>query len=158
MHPKEERTLILIKPDGLQRNLLGEIIRRFELKGLKIIGIKMLRMDDVLLKEHYGKYVDKPFFANLARYMSDSPLVALVLSGVRAQSAVRLIVGPTKGYEATGGTIRGDLAMSMQSNLVHASDPEENPEEEIRRFFQDSELFDYKKIDFDLLYSQDELA
>jgi nucleoside-diphosphate kinase len=156
-HPKEERTLVLIKPDALMRHLLGEIIHRFERKGLKIIGLKMLTMDDSLLKEHYGKYQDKPFFAGLTKHMKKSPIVAMVVSGVRAVSATRFIVGATKGYEADAGTIRGDFSLSIQSNLVHASDPEENPEEEVRRFFKDKELFDYQRIDFDLLYGDEEL-
>ncbi len=155
-HPKEERTLVLIKPDALQRNLLGEIIHRFERKGLKIVGLKMVHLDEVLLKEHYGKYQDKPFFASLKKYMSSSPLIAMVLSGINSVSAVRVIIGSTKGYEAAPGTIRGDFGMSVQTNLVHASDPAEDPEEEIRRFFEKDELFSYKKIDFDLVYSEEE--
>ena len=156
-HPKEERTLVLIKPDALMRHLLGEIIHRFERKGLKIIGLKMLKMDNALLKEHYGKYEDKPFFAGLTEHMKKSPIVAMVVSGVRAITATRFIVGATKGYEADAGTIRGDFSMSIQSNLVHASDPEENPEAEINRFFKDEELLEYQRIDFDLLYGEEEL-
>ncbi|MDP3881090.1 MAG: nucleoside-diphosphate kinase [bacterium] len=156
-HPKEEKTLVLIKPDGIQRALLGEILHRFERKGLKIIGLKMLRLDDVLTKAHYGKYEDKPFFAGLKDFMQSSPIVAVVLCGVNAVKVTRLIVGQTKSYEAIPGTIRGDFAMSMQSNLVHASDPEENPAEEVKRFFEDDELFSYKKINFDLLHAPDEL-
>ncbi|MBI2024588.1 MAG: nucleoside-diphosphate kinase [Candidatus Harrisonbacteria bacterium] len=153
---KEERTLVLIKPDALQRNLLGEIVTRFERKGLKIIGMKMVRLDDVLLKEHYGKYADKPFFAGLKRFMSSSPVIAMALSGIKAVSTVRYIVGQTRGYEADPGTIRGDFGMSQQANLVHASDPSESPEEEIKRFFKREELFEYKKIDFEFLYAEDE--
>ncbi len=155
-HPKEERTLVLIKPDALQRNLLGEIVHRFERKGLKIIGMKMVKLNDVLLKDHYGKYADKPFFGNLAKFMSSSPVIAMVLSGIKAVSAVRFIVGSTKGYEADAGTIRGDFSLSMQANLVHASDPAEDPEAEVKRFFKSEEIFDYKKIDFELIYSEDE--
>src|SRR5580693_8759207 len=125
-HPKEQQTLVLLKPDALQRNLLGEIIHRFERKGLKIIGLKMLHMDEVLMKEHYGKYSDKPFFAGLTKYMASSPIVAVVVSGIKAVGTVRTIVGPTRGNEAPAGTIRGDFAMSIQSNLIHASDPAED--------------------------------
>jgi len=153
---QEQRTLILIKPDALQRNLLGEIIGRFEKKGLKIIGMKMMQLNDVHLKLHYAKHVDKPFFEGLARYMSSAPVLAMVLSGYRAVSAVRLIVGPTRGYEADAGSIRGDLAMSGQSNLVHASDPEEDPEGEVKRFFTEDELFTYQKIDFDWIYGEED--
>ena len=155
-HPKEGRTLVLIKPDALQRNLFGEIVHRFERKGLKIIGMKMVRLDDVLLKKHYGKYADKPFFGNLSKFMSSAPVIAMVLSGIKAVSTVRFIVGSTKGYEADVGTIRGDFSLSMQANLVHASDPAEDPEAEINRFFNPEELFDYKKIDFEFIYSEDE--
>ncbi len=156
-HHKEERTLVLIKPDALQRHLLGEIIHRFERKGLKIMGLKMVFMDEKLMHSHYGKYADKPFFKGLVGHMSKSPIVAMVISGIRAISVTRMIVGQTKGYEATPGTIRGDFAISIQSNLVHASDPEENPEEEVKRFFKDEELFDYQRIDFNLLYGEEEL-
>lgn len=156
-HPKEERTLVLIKPDGIQRALFGEILHRFERKGLKIVGLKMLRLDDVLTRAHYGKYEDKPFFVGLKDFMQSSPIVAVVLSGINAVKVTRALVGETKGYEAVPGTIRGDFAMSMQSNLVHASDPDENPAEEVSRFFDDEELFSYKKINFDLLHSADEL-
>jgi nucleoside-diphosphate kinase len=156
-HHKEEHTLVLIKPDALQRHLLGEIIQRFERKGLKIIGLKMIEMDEKLMHAHYGKYADKPFFKGLTGHMSKSPIVAMVISGIRAVSVTRLLVGQTKGYEATPGTIRGDLAISIQSNLVHASDPEENPEEEIARFFSKDEIVDYQRVDFDLLYGDEEL-
>ena len=156
-HHKEERTLVLIKPDALQRHLLGEIIHRFERKGLKIIGLKMIEMNDKLMNEHYGKYADKPFFKGLTGHMSRSPIVALVISGVRALATVRILVGATKSYEAAPGTIRGDFGLSVQSNLIHASDPAENPQEEIERFFEDQELFNYQRIDFDLLYGSEEL-
>ncbi len=157
-HSNEEQTLVLIKPDALQRHLLGEIIHRFERKGLKIIGLKMLVMDSELMQEHYGKYADKPFFKGLVGHMSKSPIVALAVSGIKAISVTRLIVGQTKGYEATPGTIRGDFSVSIQSNLVHASDPDENPADEIKRFFSEKELFDYQRIDFDLLYGEEELS
>lgn len=155
-HPKEEQTLVLLKPDALQRNLLGEIIHRFERKGLKIVGLKMLHMDEVLLMEHYGKYADKSFFTGLKRYMSASPLVAMVISGISAVATVRTIVGPTRGSDAAGGTIRGDFAMSIQNNLIHASDPAEDPKEEIARFFKPDELFSYQRIDFENVYGDEE--
>jgi len=157
-HPKEEQTLVLIKPDAIQRALLGEILHRFERKGLKVIGMKMVQMDDVLAMAHYGKYAQKAFFAGLKEFMSSAPIVAIALSGINAIKVTRLLVGSTKGYEAAPGTIRGDFAMSMQSNLVHASDPDENPSEEVVRFFQPHELFSYQKINFAYLHSQDELV
>lgn len=153
MHPKEERTLILLKPDALQRNLLGEVIHRFERKGLRIVGLKMIQLDDVLIEEHYGHLKDKPFFAGIKKYISSAPIVAMVLSGIGAVDAVRLLVGPTKGYEAPAGTIRGDFSMSTQANLVHASDSKETAEKEVKRFFEEEELFSYKKLDFETIYS-----
>jgi nucleoside-diphosphate kinase len=155
-HPKEERTLILIKPDAMQRHLLGEIVHRFERKGLKIIGMKMMRLEEAILKEHYSHHKDKPFFKGLADYMSSAPVVAMVLSGIRAVSAVRVIVGPTKSFEAPAGSIRGDFSLSTQTNLIHASDPAEDPEAEIKRFFREEELFEYQRLDFDFVYGAEE--
>jgi nucleoside-diphosphate kinase len=157
-HPKEEKTLVLLKPDALQRNLLGEILHRFEIKGLKIVGLKMLTMDETLMIEHYGKYADKSFFAGLKSYMSSSPIVAVALSGMKAVSVVRVMVGATKGYEAAAGTIRGDFAMSIQTNLIHASDPAEDPEGEVKRFFKPEELFSYERADFEHVYGEEDRA
>jgi nucleoside-diphosphate kinase len=157
-HPKEERTLVLLKPDALQRNLLGEIIHRFERRGLKIIGLKMVQLDDAILMEHYAHIKDKPFFAGIKDFMKSYPVVAIALSGIKATSIVRSMAGPTKGYEAPAGTIRGDFSLSTQTNLVHASDPAEDPEGEVKRFFKPEELFSYRKIDFDVLYGEDEKA
>ena len=157
-HPKEEKTLVLIKPDAMQRGLLGEIVHRFEREGLKIVGMKMMRLDEVILKEHYAHHADKPFFVNLAKFMSSSPVVAVAISGIGAVKSVRGLVGPTKSFEAPAGSIRGDFGMSGQANLVHASDPAEDPAGEVRRFFREEELFGYKKIDFDTVYSEEERA
>ena len=138
-HPKEELTLVLLKPDALQRNLLGEILHRFESKGLKVAGIKMLHMDDVLVKEHYGKFEDKPFFAGLKSYMTSSPIVAVALSGIRAVSVVRVMIGATKSYEAAPGTIRGDFGrdwgLKVQQNLVHGSDSTDSASRELGLWF-----------------------
>lgn len=153
---REERTLILIKPDAIQRGLFGETVKRFEQKGLKIIGMKMIQLDREILTKHYAKHVDRPFFDSLVRSMSYSPVIAMVLSGINALNATRIIVGPTKGHEAPAGSIRGDLAISGQSNLVHASDPGEDPEAEIELFFKEEEIFDYKKIDYEILYGEEE--
>ncbi|MFH0819376.1 MAG: nucleoside-diphosphate kinase [Patescibacteria group bacterium] len=152
-----ERTLIIVKPDALQRNLLGEIIKRFERKGLKLVGLKMMAIDDLKITEHYAHHKDKPFFQNLKQYMQASPVVVMALEGIEAISAVRLIVGPTKGREADAGSIRGDFAMSGQCNIVHASDSAEASEAEIKRFFSDDEIFSYEKMDFAWVYGQDEL-
>lgn len=153
---KEERTLVIMKPDAVQRNLLGEIIHRFERKGLKIVGLKMTRLSGVALDEHYAFHKDKPFFESLKRYMQSAPVVLVALSGMNAVAAVRLIVGPTKGYEADAGSIRGDFSVSGQTNIVHASDSPETAPSEIKRFFSDDELFDYERIDYPYLYGEDE--
>jgi len=155
MHPKEEQTLIIMKPDALQRNLVGQILHRFERKGLRIIGMKMMQLEDVLLEAHYIHLKDKPFFQGIKNFMKSSPVVVLALSGINAVSATRLIVGPTKGYEADAGSIRGDFSISTQSNIVHASDSIDGAKEEVKRFFKDDELFQYKKLDFDYVYSDE---
>lgn len=152
-HSKNEQVLIIIKPDAVQRNLVGEIIGRFERKGLKINGIKMLTLEDVLLEDHYKHIKDKPFFSGIKSFMKSSPVVVMALSGIGAVDAVRIIVGPTKSFEAPGGTIRGDLAMSIQSNVVHASDSVQNGIDEVARFFSEDELFSYPKIDQAMVYA-----
>ncbi len=151
-----QRSLIIVKPDALQRNLLGEIIHRFERKGLKIVGLKMVRIDDAKIVEHYSHHADKPFFAGLKQFMQSSPVVMMVLQGYEAIDAIRLIVGPTKGRAADAGSIRGDFAMSVQYNIIHASDSDESAKAEISRFFTDAELFDYDKMDFEWIYGSDE--
>ncbi|MBI2415659.1 MAG: nucleoside-diphosphate kinase [Candidatus Kerfeldbacteria bacterium] len=151
-----ERSLIIVKPDALQRNLLGEIIHRFERKGLKIVGLKMVAIDDIKIVEHYSHHADKPFFADLKRFMQSSPVVMFVLEGFEAIDAIRLIVGPTKGRAADAGSIRGDFAMSVQYNIIHASDSAESAKAEIARFFSNNELFAYNKIDVDYIYGADE--
>lgn len=151
-----QRSLIIVKPDALQRNLLGEIIHRFERKGLKVVGLKMMAIDDMKIVEHYSHHADKPFFADLKRFMQSSPVVMFVLEGYEAIDAIRLIVGPTKGRAADAGSIRGDFAMSVQYNIIHASDSAENAKVEIARFFNEGELFDYQKIDYEWIYGNDE--
>ena len=156
MHPNEEQTLIIIKPDALQRNLLGEIVGRFERKGLKIIGMKMIELGDAVLIEHYSHHKDKPFFQSIKNFMKSSPVIVMALSGLHAISAVRLIVGPRKGYEADAGSIRGDLCISGQANIVHASDSVDAAAAEVARFFKPDELFSYKKADFEFVYGEEE--
>jgi len=146
-----ERSLIIIKPDALQRNLVGEIMHRFERKGLKIVGMKMIQLDDLKLDEHYVHHKDKPFFGDLKDYMKSAPVVIIVLEGPEVIEAIRIIVGSTKGVEADAGTIRGDMAMT-NFNLVHASDSTKTAEQEITRFFEKGELFDYKKIDYGMIF------
>jgi len=150
-----EKSLILVKPDGLQRGLVGEIISRFERKGLKIIGIKMLNVEDALLEEHYAHLSDKPFFADIKKFMKSSPIVALALEGGEGSvAAIRILVGPTKGHEAPAGTIRGDFGLSGSNNIVHASDSVENGSAEVARFFKSDELFDYPKSESVHVYGE----
>ncbi|MBQ2554076.1 MAG: nucleoside-diphosphate kinase [Prevotella sp.] len=138
-----ETTLVLLKPSCVQRQLMGEVIKRFEQRGLRIAGMKMMQLSDAILREHYAHLVDKPFFPSLAASMQASPVVALAISGVEAVQVVRTMTGATNGRAAAPGTIRGDLSMSNQQNIVHASDSVENAAIELARFFRPEEIFDY---------------
>lgn len=149
-----EKSLIIIKPDAVQRNLVGEIVSRFERKGLKIIGLKMISVEDAVLEEHYAHIKDKPFFPGIRDFMKSSPVIVMAIEGINAVSAIRLLVGPTKAWEANAGTIRGDFSLSTQSNIVHASDSVEAGVLEISRFFTEDEIFSYTKIDTDFVYSE----
>jgi nucleoside-diphosphate kinase len=149
-----EKSLIIIKPDAVQRNLIGEIISRIEKKGLKIIGLKMVSISDALLDEHYSHIKDKPFFPGIRDFMKSCPVIVMAVEGINTVSSLRLLVGPTKAWEANAGTIRGDFSLSTQSNIVHASDSVENGEIEVARFFDLPELFSYKKIDTDFIYAE----
>lgn len=138
-----EQTLIIFKPSALQRGLVGEILHRFERKGLRIDGMKMMQLDEALLREHYAHLADLPFFPTLVRSMTATPVVVAVLSGVEAISVVRLLTGVTNGRQAAPGTIRGDYAMSNQENVLHASADAHDASVEIARFFRPDELFSY---------------
>lgn len=153
-----ERTLILIKPDAIQRGLIGKIITRFEEKGLTLVGIKFLRLTDALLNEHYSHLADKPFFAGIRRFMQLTPVIAICLEGLDCVETVRSLCGITKSREAAPGTIRGDWAMSIQANLVHASDSLETAEKEVARFFDASELLEYQSALTSTIYSEDEIG
>jgi nucleoside-diphosphate kinase len=153
-----ERTLILIKPDAVQRGLIGRVITRFEEKGLKVAGIKFLNLTDELLNEHYSHLADKPFFGGTKRFMQQTPVVALCLEGLDSVETVRTLCGVTKARAAQPGTIRGDFGMSIQANLVHASDSLETAGKEVARFFSDSELFEYDSPLTRSIYSEDELG
>jgi nucleoside-diphosphate kinase len=155
IHENEERSLIIIKPDAIQRSIVGEIVTRFERKGLKIIGMKMMHLADVIVEEHYSHIKDKPFFPRIKKFMTSAPVVVVAVAGLKAIDAIRIIVGPTKSFEAAAGTIRGDYALSMQSNVVHASDSVENAAIEIKRFFAENEIVDYKKVDTEFIFSDD---
>ena len=151
-----ERTLILIKPDAIARGLAGTVLARFEAKGLKIAGMKMIPLDEALLKEHYSHLADKPFFPTICEFMSRTPVLALCLEGLEAVQVCRNLCGVTNSRNAAPGTIRGDLGMSMQANLVHASDSVETAAQEVARFFGEDELFDYEKPLIEYFYAADE--
>ena len=138
-----ERTFVILKPVTVQRGLIGEVLNRFEKKGLKLIGMKMIQLDDAILAEHYAHLVDRPFFPGLKRSMKATPVVVCCFEGVDAIEVVRLMAGATNGRKALPGTIRGDYSMSGQQNIVHASDGPETAVIEIKRFFKDEELFSY---------------
>ncbi|PIE85231.1 nucleoside-diphosphate kinase [Candidatus Gracilibacteria bacterium] len=142
-----ETSLILLKPDCVQRNLMGKVITRFEEKGLTILGMKMIQLNDELINEHYGFLSDKPFFPAIQAYMKSSPIVAMAIRGADAISTIRKLSGATNPVEAAPGTIRGDLALSIDGNIMHASDSKETAKEELERFFKPEEIFDYERLD-----------
>lgn len=141
-----ERTLILVKPDGVQRGLMGEIIARFERRGLKLIGMKFLQMSEELAKKHYAVHAERPFFNDLVSYITSGPVVAMVWEGNDAIAAARATIGATKPVEANPGTIRGDFGMEIGRNLVHGSDSPENGVLEASTFFSDDELVSWGRV------------
>jgi nucleoside diphosphate kinase (EC 2.7.4.6) len=147
---------VLLKPCTLQRGLVGEVIKRFEQKGLHLCGLKMMQLDDAILSEHYAHLSAKPFFQRVKDSMMTAPVIAMCLEGVDAIAAVRKLAGVTNGRNAEPGTIRGDLCMSFQENIVHASDGPETAEAELKRFFKPEEIFTWKQSYFDYLYANDE--
>ena len=151
-----ETTLVLLKPSCVQRQLIGEIVNRFERRGLRISGMKMMQLSTEILREHYAHLVDKPFFPSLAASMQASPVIALALSGKDAVQVVRTMTGATNGREAAPGTIRGDYSVSNQQNIVHASDSVENAAIELKRFFRPEEIFDYESHAFTYVYGDGE--
>ncbi len=151
-----EKTVVLIKPDAFQRGLVGRILSRFERKGLKIVGMKMVKMSPGLAKEHYAHLVDKPFYPGLEKFMTNEPILVFVLEGQEAVEVVRKIVGVTNSRKADAGTVRGDYSMSTGRNTIHASDSIETARAEITRFFAPEELFDYNLKVWDYIYAEDE--
>jgi nucleoside-diphosphate kinase len=140
-----ERTLVLIKPDAVQRQLTGRILARFEERGLRIVGLKLVQVDRALAERHYEVHRGKPFFEGLLAFITSSPLVALALEGPNAIAIVRAMVGATRPHEAAPGTIRGDLAVETAQNLVHASDGPETAAAELALWFEPAELLDYRR-------------
>jgi len=142
----KEKTLVLIKPGAIQRELAGEIVTRFERHGMKIVGMKMLQVDEKTIREHYAHLVDKPFFDDLKDSMMVTPIIALAFEGYDIVKRVRTLAGATNPREAAPGTIRGDFSISIRNNVIHAS---ANPEEalmELQRFFKEEELFNYQRM------------
>ncbi len=136
----EQTTLILLKPDCVSKHLCGEVLKRFEGAGFRIRGMKMLQLDDALLKEHYSHIADKPFFPDVARFMKSEPVIALALAGEDAIQKVRDLLGPTDSRKAEKGTIRGDHGVDMMVNVAHASDSPEAAGAELNRFFKPGEV------------------
>lgn len=151
-----EKTLVLLKPCTMQRGLAGEIISVFEKKGLQICGLKMMQLDDKILSEHYAHLAGKGFFQQVKDSMMAAPVVALCLSGVDAVETVRTLAGATNGRKAAPGTIRGTYCMSFQENIVHTSDSKETAAVELKRFFRDDEIFEWKRSAFGSIYAADE--
>lgn len=151
-----ERTLILIKPDAVQRQLVGPIVARLEQKGLGIIGLKMLRITPELSKQHYAEHVERPFYPSLEEFITSGPVVAICAEGPEAIRVVRGLMGPTNGRDAAPGTIRGDFGMSRQMNLIHGSDGPDAAAREIGIYFRSEELFECKSPLAGSLYASDE--
>ena len=140
-----ERTLILLKPDAVQRGLVGTLLAKLEARGLKIVGIKMLQVDEALARRHYGEHVDKPFFPGLVSFITSGPIVAAVLEGHNAVAAVRQTMGATDPAKAAPGTIRGDYALDLGRNAIHGSDSVETAQKEIALFFSPSDVLSYER-------------
>ena len=149
---------MLLKPDTLQRGLVGEIIHRFERKGLKLVALKMMAVGDAILDAHYAHHKDKAFFAGLKKFMSSAPIVCLLLEGVGAITVVRKMAGATNAREAELGSIRGDFSMSTSANIIHVSDSEASAKEEEARFFEKGEVFDWSSVTASYLYGEDEVG
>ena len=155
---KTARTAVLVKPDGLQRGLIGEIISRFERKGLKLIGLKMINMSDEQLSDWYAEHKEKSFFGDLKSFMGSMPIVCMVWEGIDAVPVVRKLVGTTLGREAEAGSIRGDFGMSQQFNLIHASANGDDAVREIKIVFEAEELMEYHSVTDSVTYADFELA
>jgi nucleoside-diphosphate kinase len=140
-----ERSFVMIKPDAVQRGIVGEVISRFERKGLKLSALKMLQIDTKLARRHYGEHRGKPFYEPLIRYITSSPVIAMVIEGQNAITIIRKLVGATDIEEALPGTIRGDLTIHSRSNIVHASDSKKSADREIGNFFSENEILRYEK-------------
>ena len=151
-----QRSVVLVKPDGLQRGLVGKIISRFERKGLKLLGVKMMYLNDEILDQWYAHHKEKPFFGEIKKFMTSAPVIAMLWEGIDCVKAVRKLSGVTLGRAAEAGSIRGDFSMSQQLNLIHASDTEETAKKEEKLIFDKDEIFDYDKGEYLYVYSVEE--
>jgi nucleoside-diphosphate kinase len=152
-----EKTLVIIKPGAIQRGLIGEVIKRFEQKGLQLCGIKMIQLTDEILTEHYAHLAEKPFFGRIKSAMKITPVIVCCLKGLDAVNIVHRMAGSTNGRDAQLGTIRGDFSVSIQENIIHTSDSIKTAETELSRFFKEEEIFEYKQSNLDFLYANDEI-
>lgn len=151
-----EKTLVILKPSCVERGIIGEIISRFEKKGLQLVGMKMMQLTDAILEVHYAHLKDKPYFGRVRKSMEASPVIVQCWKGIDATQVVRNLVGVTNGRNAQPGTIRGDFSMSSQENIVHASDCSESAISELKHFFNENEIFDFDTSRIPFLYANDE--
>jgi len=147
-----ENSFVMMKPDTVQRRIMGKVLSRFEEKGLQLVGMKLIQIDEALAKEHYGEHAEKPFFNDLVSYITSSPALAMVIKGEDSISLIRKIVGATNPKEADLGTVRGDFALDMGRNVIHASDSPASAEREISLFFDEDEICEYEMVDNAWIY------
>ena len=151
-----QRTLVLLKPDCVQRRLMGTIIKRFEDKGLNIVAMKMIRVTPELSRQHYAEHVEKPFYSSLEDFITSAPVLAMAIDGLEVITVVRDMLGATSGLKAAAGTIRGDFSSSRQMNLVHASDSEDSATRELELYFREEELCGYDPVATPFMRTADE--
>jgi len=147
-----QKTFIMVKPDGVQRNVIGEIVRRFEQKGFKLAGAKLMQVSNELAENHYGEHKERPFFGELVDFITSGPVFAMVWEGEDVITTARTMIGATNPAEATPGSIRGDFGVTVGKNIIHGSDSAESAEREINLFFNESELVSYEKQDHNWIY------
>jgi nucleoside-diphosphate kinase len=147
-----EKTFLMVKPDGVQRNLVGDIVQRFEDKGFKLIGAKLMQVSNELAEEHYGEHKEKPFFGELVEFITSGPVFAMVWEGENVITTARNMMGATNPSEAAPSTIRGDYGITVGKNIIHGSDSPESAEREINLFFDEKELISYDKVNTTWIY------
>ncbi|MFS0672672.1 nucleoside-diphosphate kinase [Ornithinibacillus sp. 179-J 7C1 HS] len=147
-----EKTFLMVKPDGVQRNLVGEIVNRFERKGFKLVGAKLMQISEDLASEHYGEHKERPFFGELVEFITSGPVFAMVWEGENVISTAREMMGKTNPAEALPGTVRGDFGVTVGKNIIHGSDSPESAEREINLFFNQNELVSYSKQNSTWIY------